>query len=149
MIAQEKDIQQAIQNRVANNQGDFKKLAYQEDIPKNNFRNTPKRYGVRVLESSQIAGVTKHATFDHTFELVLTDQYFETNIDDNKKVEAYLNLRGAAYEVYKDLVKSKAGLPSQVINVYGLVLNAPEFITESKVVVQRAQMTVTARLSLV
>ena len=148
MIAQEKAIQEAMKARVALTLPGFSELAYSEDVAKNNFRQTAKRYAVRVLDSVQIGGVTRHTTFDHSFELVLTDQYFETNIDDRKKTEATLNLRGDVYEAYRDLVRSKAGLPSQVMNVNNLVLSEPEYLTDAKVVVQRATLTVTARLAL-
>lgn len=148
MITQEKQIKEAIDARVQATLPIFKPLAYIEQVEKNNFRGAASRFGVRVLTAVQAPGVVHAVTMDYTFELVLTDSYFETNLDEGKKTEATLLLRGRFLDVFKNLYNTKAGLPAQVMNVRDAAMSSPEYLTDAKVVVQRATFIVTARFNL-
>lgn len=143
-----KDISDSIKVRINDVLDDYSELAYKRSIEKNNFRTTSKRYGVLPLAGTQLDGVTKHITFNMSFEITLTDQYFETNIDDNKKDTAALELRQNWFKVYRDLVKSKAGLPSQVMQVSSASISEPEFLDDQKVVALRGTCDITFRINL-
>lgn len=143
-----KDISDSIKVRIAAELPDYSELAYKRTLEKNNFRTTSKRYGVLPLSGNQIDGVTKHMTMVMTFELTLTDQYFETNIDDTKKDISAMELRQNWLKVYRDLVKSKAGLPSQVMQVTSAELQEPEFLDDQKVVALRGRCDITFRINL-
>ena len=123
-------------------------LSYTEDVAKNNLVQAGNRYAVRPLDATEVPGVTRFVTLDQTFEILLTNQYFEDKISDAKKVTASLDCRAKLLDIYKDLVQTKAGSPSLVLQVRDLEIQSPEFLESEKVVVQRATVTVTYRLTI-
>lgn len=127
---------------------DYKQLAYVEVVEKNSFRTSNNRYGVRALDAVQIPGVNKFATFDQTYEVVLTKGYVQSNIDDSEQVESSFDLRELMHDIYVRLVKGKAGIPASVINVNNLVISEPEYLEDDKVTIIRANMTITYRNTL-
>lgn len=142
-------IRNAIESEIQTELGvAYKKLAYVEDVQKNSLRTSSERYGVRPLGSSQIPGVTKFTTFTQAFEVVLTKAYRESMIDDSEQVEKSLDNRELLLAIYKRLVNNKCGAPSVVLNVFDLVIDEPEYLTDDKVAIQRATMNITYRLTL-
>lgn len=127
----------------------YKKLAYVEDFEKNNFRTNSERYGVRTLAGGEVPGTTKHPTFTHTFEVVLSKAYLNSKLDDSEQVQKALDNYENMLAIYKQLVNSRGGAPATVLNITNLQMASPEYITESKVAVQRATMDVTYRFSLI
>lgn len=145
-----RDIVNAINSEILAELGSsYAVLPYLENVEKNNTNTNHDRYGTRALGASQLPGVTKYVTFTQSFEVVLTKGYAETSIDDNNQVSASLDNRANMLDIYKRLVNNKAGLPLVVLNVFGLDIDEPEYITESKVAIQRARMDVTYRFSLI
>ena len=126
----------------------YKKLAYVEDVSKNSLRTSSDRYGVRALESSQIPGVTKFTTYTQSYEVVLSKGYVQSNIDDTEQVDASYDLRALLLDIYTRLVQTHAGLPLVVLNIFNMVADQPEYLVDEKVVVIRATMDITYRLTL-
>lgn len=143
------DIRDAVETEVSAELGaSYSKLAYIEDVQKNSFRTNNNRYGIRALALSEISGVTKFATFDQVFEVVLTKGYGESSIDDEKQIQAAFDLRAVALDIYKRLVNNKGGDPASVMQVDDLQIAVPEYLESDKVVIIRASMNITYRLTL-
>lgn len=127
----------------------YQKLAYVENVQKNNFRTGNDRYGVRALDALQNPGVTKQVTLTQTFELILTKGYVDSAISDNNQVSKAYELRAKVLEIYKHFINTKAGIPGTVLNINGLNVSSPEYLEDDKLVIQRATMDVTFRYSLI
>lgn len=149
MATQMNDLVTSLEALVQNVAGaSYKKLAYLENIEKNNYRTNKERYGVRALVSSEVPGVTKFVTYTQPFEIVLSKGYYQSNVDDSEQIQSGLDNRALILDIYKEAVNTKAGLPSVVMNITDLIIELPEYIEEEKVAVQRATMNITYRLTL-
>lgn len=126
----------------------YQELPYVNDVSKNNFRTNAKRYGVRALASEETSTVTKRLTLIHTFEVILTDLYYESNIDDSPLETAKQNLFEQMLRIYQQLDTTKAGTPGVVLNVTNLNTLTPEILVEEKVVVLRAEIDILYRINL-
>lgn len=150
MIDSVRDIKSSMETVIQTYLGNsYKKLAYVEDVTKNNYFGNSERYGVRAVSGSEVPGVTKNVHIIQTFEVVLTKAYSESNIDDTEQIEKSLDNFNNLLSIYKELVNSKAGSPSIVLNISNLVMADPEYLVDSKVAVQRATMDITYRFSLI
>lgn len=150
MISHVRDIKNSIEASIQTTLGvTYKKLAYVEDVEKNSFRTNNERFGVRALFSGEVESVTKNPTFLHSFEIVISKAYLESNLDDEEQVEKALDNFENMLCIYKELVNSRAGVPSIVLNVTNLQMAEPEYLVDSKVAVQRATIDITYRFSLI
>lgn len=150
MIDSIRDIKTSMEGVIQTTLGStYKKLAYVEDVEKNNFRTNSERYGVRALSGFEVPGVTKNPTFTQSFEVVLTKAYLDSSLDDAEQVEKGLDNYENMLDIYKELVNSKAGVPATVLNITNLTWGDPEYLVDSKVAVQRATMDITYRFSLI
>jgi hypothetical protein len=144
-----RDIRDAMLSEIQAELGvSYKELAYLETIEQNNLRTNTDRFGVRALASSQVPGVTRFTTFTQSFEIVLTKGYAASAIDDSERVEKAYDNRENLLAIYTRLVNNKGGLPLVVLNIFSLNISEPEYLLEDKVVIQRATMDITYRLSL-
>ena len=148
-ITKVRDIRNAMLVEIAAELGaTYSELAYVEDVQKNSLRTSNQRYGVRQVDAFQIDGVNKFATFDQTFQVVLTKGYTQSNIDDSEQRETSLDLTELAHDIYVRMFKTKAGLPSDVINVKDLSISEPEYLEDDKVTIIRANLIITYRNTL-
>jgi hypothetical protein len=127
----------------------YKKLTYVENVEKNNYNVNSNRYGVRALAGGEVPGVTKNVHIVQAFEIVLSKAYRESSLNDTEQSEKSLDNFNNILTIYKELVNTKASVPSSVLNITDLQLSEPEYIAESKVVIQRATMSITYRFSLI
>lgn len=127
----------------------YKPLAYVQDVAKNNYNTNSERYGVRPLLGGEVPGVTRTVQLTQTFEMVLSKSYRESSLDDTEQSEKALDNFNNMLSIYKDLVNSKCGVPAIVLNVFNLQWSDPEYLTDSKVAIQRATMDITYRFSLI
>jgi hypothetical protein len=145
-----RDIQEALSLEIETELGStYKPLAYIENVEKNSFRTSNNRYGVRALLSNQVPGVTKNVTFIQRYQVVLTKGYVESNLDDDKQVQASFDLRELVLDIYKRVVNNRAGLPGTVLNIFNLTIEEPAYLQDDKVVIIRAEFDVTYRFSLI
>jgi len=126
----------------------YKTLAYLEDIQKNAFTMNNDRYGVRALVAVQTPGVTKYTTLTQSYEIVISKGYIQSKINDSEQVTKSYDIRAQILDIYKQLVNTKAGAPAQVMNVFSLIISEPEYLEVDKVVIVRATMDITHRLTL-
>jgi len=127
---------------------DFKKIAFVNEIEKNNFKQSTDRYGVRPGFKQEVEGVTKFMTFLHTFEIVLVKRYHQESISDSRSVDKFLDSDENIMAIYKRLINDRVGLPGIVLNVSNLTTNEPEYLVEDNAVVLRATVDILYRLTL-
>lgn len=150
MIDTMRDIRDSLEAEIAAELGvEYRKLAYLENIDKNSFRTNNKRYGVRALAASEVPGVTKNVHITQSYEVVLTQAYLDSNLDDVKQVERAYDNQSKILDIYKRMVNNKGGLPGVILNIQNLVVAEPEYNEEEKVAVQRATIDITYRFSLI
>lgn len=126
-----------IKTRVAQVLGaTYSEIAYALDLSKNSFKGNFKRYGVLAKGSSETSSVNRYVTIDQTFELILTDSFMNTAMSDSLEQAKGPSLHDLAFDIYRDLVNSKAGSPSFVLLVNNLSISEPETMDGNVVVVK-------------
>lgn len=149
MATQITDIVNGIEGRIAAVQPTWAELPYKIEVQKNNLSNHTDRYGARALDSEQLDGVTKQLTFTQSFEVVLTQGYNQSSINDIEQVNAGLSLRAVMLDLYLDFINTKVGLPGTVLNITDLSQGEMEYLEQDKVAILRSTMNITYRLSLI
>lgn len=150
MIDHVRDIKESIETVIQSTLGvNYKKLAYVNDVEKNNYNTNSDRFGVRVLSGTEVPGVTKNVHITQAFEIVFSKAYRESSLNDTEQSEKALDNFNNILTVYKELVNTKCGIPSLVLNVTNLVISEPEYLVDSKVAIQRTILTITYRFSLI
>lgn len=126
----------------------WEELPFVQDISKNNKRTAANAYGVRALAASESEGaLLRTVTLDHTFEIILTENY--VNRQSDAEIEASLNnLYDKADEIFKVLVNSKVNLPELVLSVSSPSILDPEILETAKFVALRLQLKVKYRSTL-
>lgn len=127
----------------------YKKLAYIQDVEKNNYNTNSNRYGVRPLAGGEVPGVTKNVHLTQAFEIVLSKAYRESSLNDTEQSEKTLDNFNNILSIYKELVNTKCSVPLTVLHITNLQMSEPEFLVDSKVAIQRATIEVTYRFSLI
>jgi hypothetical protein len=143
------DIKSDIQSQLATFLGvSYKLLPFSEDVAKNNWNQVVDGYAVRDVSNSEISGVNRAYTMALITEIVLTGRYNDGSISDERLIDVKDDLVGKALDIYKLMINTKAGSPSNVMQVNGLVIPEIENDEESKILVQRIQFNVIYRIQL-
>lgn len=124
--------------------GNYSELAYSNDLSKNSFKGNFNRYGLLSKEQDETDSVTQYTTINQRFELILVDSFINTSMNDIQELSKGPVLQDLAYDIYRDLITTKAGSPATVITVSNFSTSAPETI-QDKAVVIRAQFTIRYR----
>jgi len=124
----------------------FQELPLVIDPQKNAKRMTRQKFGIIPGSATQISGQTRFYTMDHSFIIELTDDYINTKASDEGKRAATNNLINKAHDVFKALIKNKAGLPGVVMNVKELSLQEPVYFEEEDTVVLNMGFIITYRV---
>lgn len=125
----------------------FTELAHSLDPTKNKFLGGTQAYGVVPGVIVQRAGVNGFVTVDQRFQIVLTESFAPPKTGDASMLAAARTLHGRLETVYTRLVRTKAGVPASVINVFDLDAEVPEYF-DSNVAVLRATITIKFRTAL-
>lgn len=123
----------------------YKALTHVVDVSKNSFGSTKTRYGVLPLNVTEVSGATNAYTVDQDFEIVLTDSFITTSQGDTGAREKALSLIDKAHTVYKKLIQTKCGDPSNCLLVSSLRISDPIY-DESKIVVIQFNISVRYRI---
>ena len=144
------DLKNSVSTCIENIVGpEYKKMAYVNNVSKNSFRNCKSQYGVLTGSIEEISGVNKYLTYSESLTIVLTKGYGEEAVTDDMAVQVSYELRENMFLLYNHLIKTKAGLPSRVMNVTGLFIEEPEYLIDEKVTVLRGTINVLYRLTLI
>lgn len=92
-------------------------LAFVEDVSRNNFKGDLKGYGVLAGDITQVQGTTNNLTVTQQFQLKIADRWKPSQTGDSNKRELIQDLQEKCLLVYKDLIKTKAGSPTLVMNI--------------------------------
>jgi hypothetical protein len=129
---------------------EYNELKYLDDLTMNSFTGGhDKRYGVRPLETlrNDLAEVNKALTYTQTFQFVLTKGCYLSGVSDSGKYEAFLDLHEIALRFNNNVIVTKAGLPSRVLNAINFSLDEPVFL-DDKVAVLTGNIDIIYRLTL-
>lgn len=127
--------------------GTYSELAYTNDIKKNSFKGTFKRYGVISLSSREVEGILRYTTIEQTFEVTLVDSFINQSMTDAQELAKGPILHDLLLDIYKDLVSTRVGSNASVIQVMGFSANEPETI-EGPAVIVKGQFTIKYRVAL-
>lgn len=146
-----RDIRDALRNCLSSEAGaEYNELKYLDDLEQNSFTNgKDRRYGVRpgAAPRNDDAEVNRALTYTQSFQFVLTKGYKQSAVSDSEKYEAYLDLHEIALRFNSKVLKTKAGLPSRVLNSINFVLDGPVFL-DDKVAVLTGNIDIIYRLTL-
>jgi hypothetical protein len=123
----------------------YSELSYLINVEKNNFKANTKRYGVRPLAANTTEGITRVYTVNHSFQVILTHDYFSNPSNDQDQRDKTFLLYDKLDEIMKNLFINKAGLPSIVLNIDSVSIAEPEYFDDEKVLVLRADFNVKYR----
>lgn len=144
------DLLESIKTRVSTVLGpDFRELPFVIDVSQNNFKQNHNRYGVVPAASFETDSVTKFVTMTHSFDMVLTKAYIDDGIGDSDKRAKRTQLQDLYLDIYKDLVNTKAGIPSIVMNITDLSIDDAVYLEDEKIVVMNASFNVLYRFTLI
>ena len=131
---------------------EYNKLKYLGNLEQNSFsRGHDTRYGVRPGETPEndTAEVNNALTYTQSFQFVLTKGFCDNDgVSDTGQYEAFLDLHEIALGFNNKVVKTKAGLPSRVMNVVDFTLDGPIFLEQDKVAVLTGNIDIIYRLTL-
>ena len=125
--------------------GDYKELCYFYDLEKNGFNSNAKRFGVIPVEAKSVLTVAKAYTLDHSFQLIVTDNYFNKEDGDISQREVANQIYDKVDEVTARIYASKVGIPSIVFFVSLDSISEPEFLEDDNVVAIRANYIIKYR----
>lgn len=125
----------------------YSELAYGIDLSRNSFNGNFKRYGLMPSSMTETSSVTRYVTIDQTFDMILCDSFINVSMSDSAEQAKGPALQDLAYDIYRDLVSTKAGSSSIVINVSEFSTAAPETI-EDKAVVLKASFKIKYRITI-
>lgn len=99
--------------------GDYSSLPFTYDVPRNSFRSSKKRYGVLAgdIEEVDYTGVLGSLTVLQTFTVKVTDNYTPSQTMDGSQKTVTIGLMEKCLAIFKDLINTKAGTPSLVLNL--------------------------------
>jgi len=144
------DLLAGIKTRVSTVLGsEFSELPFLIDVSQNNFNQNHNRYGVIPQASFETDSVTKYVTMEQVFQVVLTKAFIDDGISDADKQAKRTELQDLFLDIYKDLINTKAGVPSIVMNITDLNVEDAEYLDEEKVVVMKASINILYRFTLI
>lgn len=111
----------------------------------NTKRMTNNRYGILAGELSQASGATRHYTVDQTFSILLTKDYVKLHSNDTGKRVALNDLLDLTHEIYKEILRSKAGLPNVIMNIKDLNISEAEYFKNEDTVLITMSFILTYR----
>jgi len=118
-------------------------------VEKNDFRGNDKRFGVIPMAmASAENGINRKYVSDQDFQVVLTHGYLPKTTNDLDLQEKILLLFDKLDEIFKQIYATKAGVPSQVLNIQTFNVAEPEILEENKLIVLRADFSVRYRQNL-
>lgn len=114
--------------------GSYVKIRHILNPEKESFRATH-AYGVRHGAAANAAGVTRHYTLDHAFELVLLARV--VNRDDEETTQTIFNdMYDKADAVLNQMFLTKLGLPSIVLIVDNPSISTPVVLDNDAAILQ-------------
>jgi hypothetical protein len=119
-------------------------------LSKNSFTSGhDKRHGVRpsFTTNTEDSGVSGMQTYRQTFEVVLTKGYSQSGVSDTAKYDAFLELHEIALQFNAEMIRTRAGSPSIVLNVQNLNIDEPQFL-DDKVAVLTGTVEIIYRVTL-
>lgn len=125
----------------------YSALDFVNDVSRNSFKGSNKRYGVLSGSAIESQGTLRHINIDQIFKIKLTDSYSNQQLNDTNLRSCINLLSDKALDVYKQLVSSRCG-DSNVLIVSDFNMSDPEILVDEKVVIINFEIKVKYRYSL-
>ena len=125
-----KTIREAVETRISTVLPAWSILDHKFDLTKNHFNNQTQRFGVKALEGPPGLSILKNYTVDRLFEITFVQGYESIQQDDQDTQDALDILEDAVDEVLVDLITSKGGDPTNVLNITLSSIDEADFSIE-------------------
>lgn len=112
----------------------YKELKYVYSLEDNDVTAMKKAYGVGVRDGGSVSGITKNATIDQQFFVVLTDRFTNRSKDANERAvisSLYEQIDNLNIEIFQ----KKVNAPSVVLAVQDISLGEPERIDKGAIAI--------------
>ena len=123
----------------------YKKLSYKFNVEQNDFVRNKKRYGVVPLDAESAITAMRYYTINHTFQVILIDDYKNVGGNDKKQEQVLFSLYDKLDDITENLYNKKLGISNIVYYVTLSSKEEPEFIEEDNVIALRANYVVQYR----
>jgi hypothetical protein len=125
----------------------WSELVYAVDIGKNNKATNDYRYGVLALGATPTDTVVRSFTQSQIFEIILTRQVKRNDAGDSDLQTKVNDLHEQMNSICLDMLKSKCGAPSYVLQVSPVAISTPEYIEDEDLIIFRGDIQVQYRIS--
>jgi hypothetical protein len=112
----------------------FSENAYGIDIGQNRSKGATKGYAVLPENCSQEESIGA-LVVNQVFNVTLTDTYNPGKTNDKGVQDTTNSLYDLVYGLYENLVNTKCGSPSSVLNTFGLEVASPEYLDDGVVMI--------------
>lgn len=129
-------IKSGIETRIETTLSDFSELNHGLTIEKNTKNSLNNKYVVipDVIQTNFTNGTLGWITVNQTFIVKLTKEFKTNQINDSSKQNIAIELmQKHCFDLYKDLVNTRAGASSIIINIDDMNIETPEFIDNAAV----------------
>ena len=147
-MSEVKDVRNAILSTISTvnsiSTNNFSELRYTIDVEKNTFEGGSNRYGVLPLDGDiALATRLKARDFVMNYQVILTDTYVDSGMDDSENINAIMELYGIMDDIIDAAINTKLGLGNAVVRkIDEGSIAEPEYLEDNKVVVLRKILSV-------
>ena len=125
----------------------YSELKFKHEIEDNTFKGSNNKYGVIAQDITGTSGATRFVTVNQIFDINLTNSYITTVNGDSSKDNSRMILQDMSLDLYREILNTKAGSPSIVMNILDLSSEISE-LEEDKVIVNKLSFTIVYRKAL-
>lgn len=118
----------------ANSWTDARQIRWSFSLDRNSPEDLRQGYTIYPIQASTAETIAGYYTLDHTFEVVLSDGLGMIDDGDEHVFDVIEDLYDKADLVFRDLVNTQFGIPSQVMHVYEPAIEEPLLINDTEAV---------------
>lgn len=143
-----KDIHDELENTIQALFPTKSKSKYVWDLTRNAHKKNENLFSIRPSDLSSVAGVTKNATIDQRFRVILSNSFNDTPGNDQDLQDKIFDLFNNVSDLWNEAYRSKFGI-ARVLVVSGFECDEPEIDLENRVVSIETRFTIKYRTEVV
>lgn len=143
-----KDIHDELENTIQTLFPSKVKSKYVWDLQRNAHKKNENLFAIRPSDLSSVSGVTKNATIDQRFRVLLSNSFNDTPGNDQDLQDKIYDLFNNVSDLWNEAYRSKFGI-ARVLVVSGFECDEPEIDLENRVVSIETRFTIKYRTEVV
>ncbi len=143
-----KDIHDELENSIQTLFPSKTKSKYVWDITRNAHKKNEELFAIRPSDLSSVSGVTKNATIDQTYRVILSTSFNNAPGNDEDLQDKVFDLFNNVSDLWNEAYRSKFGI-ARVLVCSGFECDEPEIDLENRVVSIETRFTIKYRTEVV